>query len=122
MSRSTDLWVGRTDDSAIPPRVRLRVFERFGGVCQCGCTRRIQAGEAWEADHIQALINGGKHEEANLQPLLREHHKIKTKADVKIKAKSARIRQKHLGITRPRTIRAWRRFDGSIVHASRNRT
>ena len=27
MSRAVDLWVGKSDDAAIPPRVRLRVFE-----------------------------------------------------------------------------------------------
>ena len=33
MSRSVDLWVGKTDDAKVPARVRLRVFEAYGGRC-----------------------------------------------------------------------------------------
>jgi hypothetical protein len=40
---------------------------------------------------------------------------------VKQKAKNDRVRKKHLGIKRPRSIRSWRRFDGTIVHAERER-
>jgi 5-methylcytosine-specific restriction protein A len=69
MSRAVELWVGKNDDQAIPPRVRLRVFERYGGVCQIS-GRKIRAGEAWQCDHRIALVNGGRHEEANLQPVL----------------------------------------------------
>jgi 5-methylcytosine-specific restriction protein A len=32
-----------------------------------------------------------------------------------------RKRAKHLGVKKPRTIRSWRRFDGTIVHADRER-
>ncbi|MGE5566203.1 MAG: HNH endonuclease [Parcubacteria group bacterium] len=97
MSRSVDLWVGKDDDAAIPPRVRLRVFERFGGVCQISF-RKIRPGEAWQCDHRVALINGGRHAEDNLQPVLVEAHKEKTREDVAIKSKTDRIRKKHLGI------------------------
>ncbi len=97
MTRSVPLWVGKTDDAAIPPRVRLRVFERFGGVCQLS-RRKIMAGDAWQVDHIIALANGGTHSEDNLQPVLVDAHKAKTALDVKIKAKVARQKAKHLGI------------------------
>lgn len=52
--RSVDEWIGKNDDAAIPPRVRLRVFEKFGGICQLS-NRKIMAGEAWDLDHIKAL-------------------------------------------------------------------
>jgi 5-methylcytosine-specific restriction enzyme A len=95
--REVPLWVSKTDDTAVPPRVRVRVFENFGGVCQLS-KRKIRAGEPWELDHIVALANGGRHAEDNLQPVLVGPHRKKTAADVAEKSKAARIRQKHLGI------------------------
>jgi 5-methylcytosine-specific restriction protein A len=100
MSRSVEEWVGKTDDTAIPPRVKLRVFDRYGGVCQCGCGRKIRAGEPWDAEHLIALINGGENRERNLGPCVREHHKGKTARDVAIKSKTAAVRMKNLGIKR----------------------
>jgi 5-methylcytosine-specific restriction enzyme A len=120
MSRELPEWIGKTDDAAIPPRVRLRVFNRMGGVCHLS-GRKIMPGEAWDLDHIIALVNGGAHCESNLAPALRSEHRIKTAADVKLKAKSDRVRKKHLGIKKPRTIRSWRKFNGTIVHAERER-
>ena len=43
MTRSTEEWFGRTEDAAIPQRVRLRVWQRDDGRCQCGCNRKIAA-------------------------------------------------------------------------------
>jgi len=96
-ARSVPEWIGATPDTAIPPRVRLRVFEAHGGVCHIS-GRKIRAGEKWEADHVIALINGGENREANLAPALSDKHKAKTAADVRQKADVARKRQKHLGI------------------------
>lgn len=97
MSRSVELWVGKTDDAAIPPRVRLRVFEAHGGKCALS-GRKIMPGDAWDLDHRVPLILGGRHAEDNLQPVLRDAHREKTKADVAMKAKADRMRAKHLGI------------------------
>jgi len=97
MSRSVELWIGKTDDTPIPPRVRLRVFERHGGVCHIS-GRKITAGEAWDCDHVIALCNGGRNAEDNLAPALKAPHRAKTAADVGMKAKTARQRAKHLGI------------------------
>ena len=120
MSRSTEEWIGNTDDAKIPPRVRLRVFERYGGICHISC-RRIRAGEAWDCDHYVALINGGEHRESNLRPALVVPHKEKTKIDVAEKARIARKRKKYLGIRKPRTMTRWRRFNGDIVFSERSR-
>lgn len=97
MTRSVPEWIGKTKDSAIPPRVRLRVFERFGGICQI-TGRKIQAGDEWDCDHEIALGNGGENREGNLRPVLRVAHRKKTARDVAQKAKDRRVRQKHLGI------------------------
>lgn len=97
MSRSTPEWIAKHDDQAIPPRVRARVFERHNGICHIA-KRKIAAGERWECDHIVALINGGEHRESNLAPALVDKHREKTAQDVAEKAKTARVRGKHLGI------------------------
>ena len=97
MSRAVPEWIGKTDDSAIPPRVRLRVFEARGGVCHLS-GRRIQAGEPWDCDHIVALVNGGEHRETNLAPALRDKHRAKTADDVREKSIVRRKQMKSLGI------------------------
>jgi 5-methylcytosine-specific restriction enzyme A len=97
VTRSTDEWIGATDDAAIPPRVRLRVFERYGGICQ-ETGRKITPADQWDCDHEIALANGGQHRESNLRPVLREAHRSKTKQDVALKAKIDRVRKKHLGV------------------------
>lgn len=100
MPRSIPEWIGSSPDAAVPPRVRLRIFDRYGGRCQCGCNRKIMVGEAWDAEDEIAIINGGERREANLRPFLREHHKAKTADDVAIKSKTYRVRSRHLGIKR----------------------
>lgn len=120
MSRSVDEWVAKSDDDAIPRRVRARVFEAHGGRCYLS-GRVIHAGELWDCDHIIALVNGGEHREGNLAPALREYHKVKTKADVAEKSRVSRKRQKFIGVKKPRQITAWRRFNGEIVRAGRER-
>lgn len=97
MSRSVPLWVGATDDAKVPPRVRLRIFEREGGRCWIS-GRKIMPGDQWDLDHKVALINGGRHSEDNLFPALRDKHREKTAEDVAEKSKIARIRKKSLGL------------------------
>lgn len=96
--RSLPDWIGANDNTTIPPRVRLRVFERFSGRCQCGCTMIIRPGDAWECDHITALCNGGIHAESNLHPLLKSCHDRKSAADVAEKSDVYVKKLKHRGI------------------------
>jgi 5-methylcytosine-specific restriction protein A len=97
MARSVDEWIGKTDDAKVPPRVRLRVFEAYSGKCYLS-GRIIRPGDRWELEHILALARGGEHRESNLAPVLPEPHRAKTKEDVKIKSKIARVKKKHLGL------------------------
>lgn len=97
MTREVPEWVGKTDDTPAPPRVRLRVFERFGGICYLS-HRKIMPGEAWELEHILAIINGGQNRESNMAPALVAPHKIKSAEDMAQKSKNYRVRAKHLGI------------------------
>jgi 5-methylcytosine-specific restriction endonuclease McrA len=80
--------------------VRLRVFEAHGGRCYLTGVK-IMPGDAWELDHRIALINGGENRESNLAPALKAPHRVKTTKDVKVKAKIASIRSKHLGVIKP---------------------
>lgn len=96
-ARSVPEWIGATPDTAIPARVKLRIFERANGICHLS-HRKIMPGEKWEADHIIALINGGENRESNLAPALTKAHQAKTAQDVAEKAAVAGTRKKHLGI------------------------
>ena len=111
MARSTDEWIGATDDSRPPPRVRLRVWEREGGRCWIS-GRKIMPGEPWELDHKVALINEGENRESNLAPALKDKHRVKTNADVAEKAVITRQRQKHMGIKPKRQSIPSRGFGG----------
>lgn len=97
MPRELPEWIGKTDDAKVPPRVRLRIFDREGGRCWIS-GRKIMPGDLWDLDHKIALINGGEHRESNLFPALRDKHREKTREDVAEKSKTARVRAKFLGI------------------------
>lgn len=99
MTRAVGEWIGKTDDSPAPPRVRLRCFERENGICFLSGVK-IRAGMRWELHHGKALINGGENRESNLFPVLYKAHKAQTALDVAEKAAVYRKRSKHLGINR----------------------
>ena len=112
MTRAVEEWIGKSDDEAIPPRVRLRVFGN--GHCR-KCGRQLRAGH-WACDHIVALANGGEHRETNLQPLCNSPcHSDKTKADVAEKACAYKHRARNAGIGRKRRTIPGRRFDGTPI-------
>lgn len=94
--RTVESWVGKTPDSAIPLRVRLRVFQRCGGICALS-GRKIMPGDEWDLDHVKPLSMGGLHAETNLQVVWRPAHREKTAAEAGPRAKADRIRAKHLG-------------------------
>lgn len=96
--RTVPEWIGKADDTPIPQRVKLRVFEANGGRCHW-TGKKIMPGDQYDFDHIVALCNGGENREGNLAPILRgKAHKEKTALDVAEKSKVARIKAKHLGI------------------------
>ena len=95
--RTVPEWIGETPETAVPLRVKLRVFDAHGGRCHWS-GKKIAAGDRWDVDHIRALINGGENRESNLAPILREKHREKTARDIDEKAKVARIRAKHFGL------------------------
>lgn len=106
MPRSVIQWIGKTDDTPPPPRVRVRIFEKYDGRCH-KCTRKIMPGGAWQADHVLALVNGGINSEQNLAPICESCHLDKTRSDVQIKSKSYRRRAKHIGVKLKRRKSQW---------------
>lgn len=122
MSRKVEEWIGKSDDAPVPPRIRVRVYDRHGGICHIS-GRKIRAGEAWDLDHIVSLINGGEHRERNLAPALKAPHKEKTKEDVAEKSRVYHKKAKNLGISLKKKspmpgskASGWKRkFDGTVV-------
>lgn len=91
MPRSVPEWVGKTDDTPAPPRVRVRVFERCERKCgQCG--RKIRPGENWTLEHVIALINSGQNRESNLGVTCDWCLPEKNAADVAEKSKTAAVK------------------------------
>jgi hypothetical protein len=97
--RSVPEWIGRDDSHPVPNRVKARVFERFHGICGCGCGRKIVPGDGWDTDHIIPLCNGkGLNRESNLQPMIVAHHRKKTKDDMALKRYNDKRKYAWLGL------------------------
>ena len=122
MARSVDEWIGKTPDTPLPPRLKLRILSRQGFSC-AHCGNGFTAAVKPEFDHITAIINGGSNSEGNIQALCIPCHGKKTAQDVAQKATDYRIRKKHLGIgTGKKALipgskgtRFKRKIDGTIV-------
>lgn len=118
--RSVKEWIGKTDDTPVPPRVRLRVWERYRGKCH-RCKRKIFAGESWTCEHVIALANKGENREKNLNITCAWCLPGKNAEDVAEKSKTYARKAKHIGVKKPRSIRSWRKFDGTPIYAGRER-
>jgi 5-methylcytosine-specific restriction protein A len=95
LPRSVAEWIGKSDDTPAPPRVRLRVWDRCEGKCH-RCARAIPTGDAWILEHLIALINGGENRERNLCLTCSWCKPIKDAEDVAVKAETYRVRSKHI--------------------------
>lgn len=101
MGRSVEEWVGATNDAQIPARVKLRIWERCGGLC--GLTgKKLRPGDGYDFDHIIALEDGGRHAESNLHVVWRPAHRKKTAAEAGGRAERRRKQKKHLGFDKPK--------------------
>ena len=102
---------------------RLNLFLKRKGTC-AACSQKIEAGKAWDIDHILPLALGGTNAPENLQILCRPCHRTKTsQSDVPRIAKTKRLKARHLGARAP-SIRPipgsrhspWKRkLDGRVV-------
>jgi 5-methylcytosine-specific restriction protein A len=105
--RSTAEWIGKTPDSKIPEYVQLRIWDREGGRCYL-TGRKLRKGE-YDFEHVIALSlwtgDGHGNRESNIRLAYREAHREKTKQDRKDKAKSDRVRKKHVLPSQPSRLR-----------------
>lgn len=104
MTRSVEEWVGATDDTAAPARVRLRVFERCHGRCHA-CGRKIGPADRWTLEHLTALILGGQNREGNLGLTCEWCLPVKNAEDQAAKSKLAKISKRHRSIKPPSRFR-----------------
>lgn len=80
---------------------RLEIWVRANGNCE-KCEARLKTGEG-EYDHITAQGYGGENTVENGQLLCRPCHSAKTGVDKGITEKVKRIRDKHLGVMKPKS-------------------
>jgi 5-methylcytosine-specific restriction protein A len=106
---------------SLTTKMRLQIFTDAAGCCHL-CGVKIGVGERWEVEHVIALSLGGEDRPENMKPAHVACHKVKSAKDAGDTARAIRRQAKHLGIKRPRTITAWRKFSGEIVRAPRERT
>ena len=104
------------------PKVMIRAWDRANGCCeQCQTGIKLIPGDIFY-DHIIPDAMGGESTLSNCQVLCRSHHDVKTrKHDVPAIAKAKRRERRNIGIKKPRTIRSWRKFNGTPVYADRER-
>jgi len=117
IGREVEEWQGAKPDSAVPDRVRLRVFQRYEGRCYLTGVR-IRPGDAWDIEHIIPLsIDATGNRERNLAPALKAPHVEKTAKDRDDKARADRRAKKHFGVGKPKAggFRGWRKMNGEIV-------
>lgn len=109
----------------IPPSERVLIFQRAEGRCHI-CGEKIDAGrESYDIEHVIPLGLGGTEGkmDENLQPAHTSCHKGKTAEDKGQIAKSKRMRQRSMGITRQsasplpggRKSKWKRKIDGTVV-------
>jgi len=103
-----------------PKQVKRDAFLRANGFCE-GCPAKLSVGK-FHYDHDIADGLGGEPTLNNCKVLCHTCHGVKTRShDIPMIAKTKRISDRAKGIKRPRTLTRWRRFNGSIREAGRER-
>lgn len=109
-----------TDRREFPAKVKVAAFERANKRCE-RCTSILIAGKIRYNHRIPDAL-GGEPTLQNCEVLCLSCDSVQTYTkDIPAIAKSKRIRKREAGVRKDRTIRAWRKFDGTAVYASRER-
>ena len=126
MPREKPEWIGKRPESMPSTAVQLRVLERQGGKCACGCGIVVDFDrDDLDCDLIVPLQDGGENREGNLQMLLTKHHRVKTTAENIARGEARRHKAKALTTTRSRKPSSFRtnrngplkkRMDGTLVY------
>lgn len=115
MPRTVSEWIGKTDDSVPPPRVKLRIL-RTHNEADYLTGIPFREVDKIEFDHIVAICNGGENRESNLAPTLADKHKEKTAPDVAERATTDSRAAARFGIKpKSRGFRGWRNFKGEAI-------
>lgn len=96
--RSVEEWIGASPDSVPPPRVKLRVFRRWHGVCHLTGRKITPPADKWDTDHVKRLEDGGENRESNLAPALKEAHARKTAEEREIAARADAMAKSQMGL------------------------
>ena len=84
-----------------PTKIKVAAFEKCNGKCQ-KCGVKILSGAQY--DHVLPDWLGGEPTIENCEVLCSPCHRIKTKKDVAMIAKAKRVRAKHIGADRPKSV------------------
>ena len=100
---------------------RTRIFNSNSGICYLCWLKIDPVKSRWICEHAKPLWLGGADDESNIFPVHERCAIEKTVSEAPIKAKSDRIRAKHIGIRKRSAFAcsrdsAWKRkIDGSVV-------
>lgn len=97
MPRTVTEWVGKTDDSAPSDACKRRIVDRQDRRCALS-GKQFAPGDTIQFDHVTPLWLGGANRESNLQAVLGEPHRRKTKAEAAVRSKVNNNTSRHLGI------------------------
>ena len=102
-------------------KTKRAAFLRADGHCEY-CGINLRCCKPVHFDHVLAADLGGEPTLQNCKLTCVTCHKAKTKKDdMPLIAKGRRIRDRNAGIRKPRRITRWRKMNGTLVHASRER-
>jgi len=105
VARAVKEWIGKTPNSRPTWAVIERLLEKQENRCAGPCHQEIGDGNAYDADHIVELKDGGENRESNLQLLCRKVcHKTKTRIRNIARANEKRTRKSMARYARPRHI------------------
>jgi 5-methylcytosine-specific restriction protein A len=109
-----------TERQEFPAKVRLAAFERAKKKCE-RCPAMLIPGK-FRYNHRIPDALGGQPTLENCEVLCLACDSEQTyKTDIPAIAKSKRIRKREAGVRKPRTMTRWRKFDGTVVVADRER-
>lgn len=84
---------------------RIRIFDAAGGICHL-CQTKVHVGEPWQVEHVKPLHMGGADDETNMRPAHVHCHAEKSAAENTVRAKTDRVRARHLGIRSPSKLKS----------------
>jgi len=106
---------------AITPAMRLQVLKLHGALVCCQVCGDATYIADIDIDHELALIDGGAHDfQANMRPVCKTCHAIKSAREHKNNAKTKRIVKKRAtpsgnGSIKSRPFQGSRKFDGTVT-------